>query len=40
MHKDMPHGALPTIQSPLLAAIPGVRHAFFTRQGGGLDRDL
>ncbi len=25
---------LPTIQSPLLAAIPGVRHAFFTRRGG------
>lgn len=26
--------ALPVIQSPLLAALPGVRHAFFTRQGG------
>jgi YfiH family protein len=25
---------LPTVQSPLLAALPGVRHAFFTRQGG------
>jgi len=25
---------LPTIQSPLLAAVPGIRHAFFTRQGG------
>ena len=25
---------LPVLQSPLLAAIPGVRHAFFTRQGG------
>ncbi|WP_172270398.1 peptidoglycan editing factor PgeF [Caulobacter sp. RHG1] len=25
---------LPTIQSPLLASLPGVRHAFFTRQGG------
>jgi YfiH family protein len=25
---------LPTIQSPLLAALPGVRHAFFTRRGG------
>ena len=30
----MPHSQLPTIQSPLLAAAPGVRHAFFTRQGG------
>ena len=26
--------ALPVIQSPLLAALPGVRHAFFTREGG------
>jgi len=34
MHNDMPHSPLPTIQSPLLAAVPGVRHAFFTRQGG------
>jgi hypothetical protein len=25
---------VPTIVSPLLAALPGVRHAFFTRQGG------
>lgn len=25
---------LPTIQSPLLAKIEGVRHAFFTRKGG------
>ena len=25
---------LPTLQSGLLAALPGVRHAFFTRQGG------
>jgi YfiH family protein len=25
---------LPTIQSPLLAKVAGVRHAFFTRQGG------
>lgn len=25
---------LPVKQSPLLAALPGVRHAFFTRQGG------
>lgn len=25
---------LPVIQSPLLAALPGVRHAFFTRDGG------
>lgn len=25
---------LPTVQSPLLASLPGVRHAFFTRQGG------
>jgi len=25
---------LPTIQSPLLAAVPGILHAFFTRQGG------
>jgi len=24
----------PTLASPLLSAIPGVRHAFFTRQGG------
>jgi YfiH family protein len=24
----------PAIRSPLLAALPGVRHAFFTRQGG------
>ena len=23
-----------TVQSPLLAAIPGLRHAFFTREGG------
>jgi YfiH family protein len=26
--------SLPVIQSALLAAVPGVRHAFFTRQGG------
>ena len=26
--------SLPILQSPLLAALPGVRHAFFTRQGG------
>jgi YfiH family protein len=26
--------ALPVIQSGLLAALPGIRHAFFTRQGG------
>ena len=26
--------ALSPIQSPLLAAVPGVRHAFFTREGG------
>jgi len=26
--------ALPTIQSPLLAKVEGVRHAFFTRKGG------
>jgi len=26
--------AVPTIASPLLSALPGVRHAFFTRQGG------
>ena len=25
---------LPVLQSPLLAAVPGLRHAFFTRQGG------
>jgi len=25
---------LPVLQSPLLAALPGIRHAFFTRQGG------
>lgn len=25
---------LPIVQSPLLAAVPGVRHAFFTRNGG------
>lgn len=25
---------LPTIQSPLLASLPGVKHAFFTRKGG------
>ena len=25
---------LPTIQSPLLAKAPGIRHAFFTRKGG------
>ena len=25
---------LPTVQSPLLAAVAGVKHAFFTRQGG------
>jgi hypothetical protein len=24
----------PTLVSPLLSAVPGVRHAFFTRQGG------
>ena len=23
-----------TVQSPLLAAIPALRHAFFTREGG------
>jgi len=26
--------ALPVLQSPLLSALPGVRHAFFTRNGG------
>ncbi len=26
--------ALPVLQSGLLAAVPGVKHAFFTRQGG------
>ncbi|MEW5684863.1 MAG: peptidoglycan editing factor PgeF [Pseudomonadota bacterium] len=26
--------ALPVLTSPLLSALPGVRHAFFTRQGG------
>jgi polyphenol oxidase len=26
--------SLPTLSSPLLAALRGVRHAFFTRQGG------
>lgn len=26
--------SLPTVQSRLLGALPGVRHAFFTRQGG------
>jgi YfiH family protein len=26
--------SLPVVQSPLLSALPGVRHAFFTRQGG------
>jgi polyphenol oxidase len=26
--------ALPVLQSPLLSTAPGVRHAFFTRQGG------
>jgi YfiH family protein len=25
---------MPTVQSPLLAAVAGVKHAFFTRQGG------
>ena len=25
---------VPTLQSPLLASLPGVRHAFFTRLGG------
>jgi YfiH family protein len=25
---------LPTVQSPLLSAVAGIRHAFFTRQGG------
>jgi len=25
---------VPTLQSPLLAGLPGVRHAFFTRRGG------
>lgn len=25
---------LPTITSPTLAALPGIRHAFFTREGG------
>ena len=25
---------VPVLQSPLLAALPGVRHAFFTRRGG------
>lgn len=34
MHNDMPQSQLPTIQSPLLAAVPGIRHAFFTRRGG------
>ena len=25
---------VPVLTSPLLAQVPGVRHAFFTRQGG------
>lgn len=25
---------VPTLQSPLLAAVPGVKHAFFSRRGG------
>jgi len=25
---------IPTVQSPLLASVPGLRHAFFTRNGG------
>src|SRR5277367_1762828 len=29
-----PMSELPILQSPLLAALPGVRHAFFTRRGG------
>ena len=27
-------GAVMTLESPLLSAIPGLRHAFFTREGG------
>ena len=30
----MTHAALPVVTSPLLERLPGVRHAFFTRQGG------
>jgi YfiH family protein len=30
---DAPNSLAP-LQSPLLAALPGVRHAFFTREGG------
>jgi polyphenol oxidase len=26
--------AVPVLQSPLLASLPGIRHAFFTRRGG------
>ena len=26
--------SVPVITSPLLASLPGVRHGFFTRQGG------
>ncbi len=29
-----PSAALPVVTSPLLERLPGVRHAFFTRQGG------
>jgi YfiH family protein len=31
---ELPPRDLPTVQSPLLAAVAGVKHAFFTRQGG------
>jgi hypothetical protein len=31
---------LPTIQSPLLSSLPGIKHAFFTRKGGSLDGHL
>jgi YfiH family protein len=30
----MTSAPLPVIQSPRLAVLPGIRHAFFTRQGG------
>ena len=32
-----PATALPVVTSPLLERLPGVRHAFFTRQGGVSD---
>jgi YfiH family protein len=37
IRRERPPGEPPMLRSPLLAATPGLRHAFFTREGGVSD---